>query len=421
MSLTEPPLDLTRRLLHGPGASGVCDTDDAWAASGAMALTGRPDGPPLGAPAGLVDGLTRLAGRLAALTAVVGRRVAVDGPALLGERAALAGLTRRATTSAGGATRLVRAGDGWLAVALPRADDIALLPAWLGTDPVDPDDPWPAVTAAITPRAVRDLVADGALLGLAVAGVGARADDGLARATPRPGACGPVTALADVVVIDLSSLWAGPLCTQLLAAAGATVIKVESVQRPDGARHGTAAFFDLLHAGKHSVLVDLHDDGDRAALRALLQRADVVVEASRPRALAHLGLSVAQVAPAGGPRVWCRLTGHGGAAAERVGFGDDAAVAGGLVAWEDGEPRFVADAAADAATGLTAAVAIVDRLVTGGRWTVDVALARTAAAFAVRPATADGLVAAAPRARTLTGVARPLGIDSDEVLRRYAR
>jgi crotonobetainyl-CoA:carnitine CoA-transferase CaiB-like acyl-CoA transferase len=226
--------------------------------------------------------------------------------------------------------------------------------------------------------------------------------------------------MTGVVVVDLSSLWAGPLCTQLLAAAGATVLKVETVQRPDGARHGTATFFDLLHAGKRSVLVDLHDDGSRAALRALLQRADVVVEASRPRALAHLGLSVAHVAPAGGPRVWCRLTGHGGDAVHRVGFGDDAAVAGGLVAWEDGEPRFVADAAADPATGLTAAVAIVDRLAAGGRWTVDVALSRTAAALAHGPVTAPVGPAAPPRARPVTGGARPLGADTGDVLRRYA-
>ena len=64
----------------------VADPDAIWAASGAMALTGRDDGPPLLAPPTAVTGLLRLAAALRELTPVV-----VDGPALLGERAATAG------------------------------------------------------------------------------------------------------------------------------------------------------------------------------------------------------------------------------------------------------------------------------------------------------------------------------------------
>ena len=68
---------------------------------------------------------------LAAVTARLGRAVRVDGPALLGERAALAGLSRQGGTSAGGAARLVPVVDGWMALALARLDDVAALPAWL--------------------------------------------------------------------------------------------------------------------------------------------------------------------------------------------------------------------------------------------------------------------------------------------------
>ena len=59
------------------------------------------------------------------------------------------------------------------------------------------------------------------------------------------------------LVVDLSSLWAGPLCAQLLGQAGARVVKVESTTRPDGARQGPAGFYDLLHAGQRSVALDL--------------------------------------------------------------------------------------------------------------------------------------------------------------------
>ena len=67
-----------------------------------MSLTGRADGPALLAPPGVVERMTALAASLAELS-----DVAVDGPALLGERAALAGLSRQGATSCGGATRLL--------------------------------------------------------------------------------------------------------------------------------------------------------------------------------------------------------------------------------------------------------------------------------------------------------------------------
>ena len=83
----------------------------------------------------------------------------------------------------------------------------------------------------------------------------------------------------------------------------------------------------------------------------------MVIEASRPRALAQLGVNGPDLVRAGGPRVWVSITGYGrsGDAANRVAFGDDAAAAGGLVVWRDGVPLFCADAVADPLTGLTAA------------------------------------------------------------------
>ena len=108
---------------------------------------------------------------------------------------------------------------------------------------------------------------------------------------------------AGLLVVDLSALWAGPLCGDLLAAAGAAVIKVESTSRPDGARRGPAAFFDLLNGRKRSVALDFQSDAGIAALRAArVRRADVVLEASRPRALEQLGISAGDEVAGGGPR-----------------------------------------------------------------------------------------------------------------------
>ena len=141
--------------------------------------------------------------------------------------------------------------------------------------------------------------------------------------------------LAGAVVVDLSSMWAGPLCARLLGLAGADVIKVETPGRPDGARAGERRFFDWLHGGHRSVVVDFRSESGRHALGALIAAADVVIEASRPRALAQLGLAPEMIPHREG-QVWLSITGYGRgdpAASELVAFGDDAAVAGGLVGW----------------------------------------------------------------------------------------
>lgn len=389
---------------------GTLDGAQRWAASGALALTGVPGGEVLVAPEALIE-------RIVAL----GEPFGVDALALLGERAAIAGLSRQGSTSCGGAARLLPAADGWVAVNLARVDDVDLVPAWLEID--EPaGDPWGEVAGALATRPASEVVARGRLLGLPVAGCGER----------MPGEPGGVTAfgpassrgIAGALVVDLSSLWAGPLCGHLLGGRGARVVKVESWTRPDGARRGPPAFFDLLHAGQRSVALDLSTAAGVATLRSLVLAADIVIEASRPRALEQLGIDAEQVVR-DGPQVWVSITGHGrdDAHREAVAFGDDAAVAGGLVAWgDDGRPRFVADAVADPLTGLVAAAAVLDRLREGGRWLLDVSLAGVAAHIAggsvgdswLRGKVAD---AAPPRARRPTGVAPALGADTEAVLR----
>lgn len=393
----------------------------AWAASGAMALTGPADGPALGPPAGLVTRLRVLSSRLAAGAAALRGTVQVDALALLGERAAIAGLHRHGTVSCGGASRLLSCDGGWLALSLARRDDVALVPAWLELDG-PAADPWGTIEQEVARRGGEELISRARLLGLPAAWLPADPVAAPARPAIRDtslGAAGPVAEIGDVTVVELGSLWAGPLCGSLLASAGADVIKVESTGRPDGARSGPPAFFDLLNAGKRSVALDLATSEGVRVLHALLACADVVIEASRPRALEQLGIDALSLLAGDGPRAWVSITGHGrtGSAREWVAFGDDAAVAGGLVAWSDGVPVFCADAIADPTTGVVAALVALEALATGGRHLLDVPLAGVAAHLAgptlpVRSA----VVVAEPRARPAAGRGPRLGEHTEEVV-----
>ena len=130
----------------------------------------------------------------------------------------------------------------------------------------------------------------------------------------------------------------------------------------------------------------------RDRLHALVAAADVVVEASRPRALGQLRLSPESFLRARAGRTWISITGYGrrGPQANRVAFGDDAAVAGGLVGWcgvhpaeaggpEGAVPVFCADAVADPLSGLYAAFGGLASMAGGGGHLVDVSMSAAAA------------------------------------------
>jgi hypothetical protein len=338
--------------------------------------------------------LRRLADRIAAASGRLGRRVELDLDGLT-DRSGELDLQPPGLQSPNGSCRMVRAADGWIAVNLPRADDVELLPAWLGIEPAV--EPWPAVEAAVRGRAWRELVADARELGLPVSGVGevsaANAEAPLISTLNAPS----VSALhaepppplrgggSELRVLDLSTLWAGPLCGAVLAAAGARVTKVESRRRPDPSRISTPGLFRRLNGGKADVALDFADAGDRSRLRDMMLAADVVITSARPRAFEQLGLAPAGVFAERPRLVWAAISGYGwgGEASDRVAFGDDAAAAGGLVRWTaGGEPHFLGDALADPLTGLAAAEGALRALEGGGGAVVDAALARCAAGAA---------------------------------------
>ena len=152
--------------------------------------------------------------------------------------------------------------------------------------------------------------------------------------------------------------------------------------------------------------LDFGAPDDLAALRRLLARADVVLEASRPRALRQLGLDAEEYVAGG--TIWATHPAYGrtGEDAQRIGYGDDVAAAAGLVAYcgdipYPGNPPPSAAAVDPAARTVSADPAEV--IATGPE------------TWAVR--TASGLVpVAAPRARRARSVAAFLGRDTREVL-----
>jgi hypothetical protein len=385
-----------------------------------MALTGNEDGAPLLAPACIASAADAA---LQTFAVIAGSPAlgSLSGSLLLGERAAIAGHVRRGRTSPGGTCRLLRTATDWIALNLARDDDVALLSAWLQcTVGSRPTDYWPQVTHELENRRAAEIVARGRELGLPIARVGETAPGApwtrIALRTAERGSEARNTPL----VIDLSSLWAGPLAGHLLEQSGARVIKVESINRPDGARRGPQAFYDLLNTGKQSVALDFHSHEDLRVLDHLLRQADIVIEASRPRALAQLGLDAHAYMQAVPGMTWLSITGYGRDAAlgERVAFGDDAAAAGGLVAYDctGGSPMFCGDAIADPLTGLHGALAAFGSWRLGGGRLLDIAMSNVCAhvrGFAEMPDDAvcaisdDGYMVSTPQGDQAVEAPRP--------------
>ena len=125
-------------------------------------------------------------------------------------------------------------------------------------------------------------------------------------------------------------------------------------------------------------MIDFADTQQFRRVLALVERADIVIESSRPRALQQLGVDRERFVARGG--VWVGITGHDDL--DRVGFGDDAAVAGGLAAimargW--GTPLFAGDAISDPLTGIYAALAAATYWREGRSGLIRLSLARSLA------------------------------------------
>jgi hypothetical protein len=287
------------------------------------------------------------------------------------------GFTPKGRTSANGSCRLLATRDRPVALNLPRADDLAVLDALIEA-PVGADH-WSSIEAWTATRTAGEVIERMKLLHLAAGELGEATTDAVVRTRVAPSR--EARPLSELTVIDLTSMWAGPLCALLLRCAGASVLKVEARARRDGARLDER-FYSWLHPpGQAELILDLGTPAGREQLRDLLESADVVLESSRPRALRQLGLGVEQLSLQPGV-VWAAITARGPAEPMAVGFGDDAAVAGGLVAMgAERTAMFCGDAIADPITGMFAAAEVLEAIEDGGGMHLGISMAGCAASM----------------------------------------
>lgn len=129
----------------------------------------------------------------------------------------------------------------------------------------------------------------------------------------------PPAALAGLRVLDISRVLAGPLCAQMLADHGASVIKVEPPDGDEARRfgppldeRGEVAYFGALNRGKRSIAVDLSRPAGRAVLERLLADADVLIENFLPGTMEKWGLGYEATLAARHPRlIYCSVSGFG--------------------------------------------------------------------------------------------------------------
>jgi crotonobetainyl-CoA:carnitine CoA-transferase CaiB-like acyl-CoA transferase len=176
-------------------------------------------------------------------------------------------------------------------------------------------------------------------------------------------------------VLDLTMFWAGPFVGHFLATLGADVIKVESIQRPDGIRFASTqqptadrwwewcAMLHGMNAGKRGITLDLSRPRGLELARALISRCDVVVENFSPRVLDNLGLGYEGLARENPGLVMVRMPAFGldGPWRDRTGFAQTMEQVSGM-AWMTGfadGPPVIPRGPCDPLAGLHAAFALL--------------------------------------------------------------
>lgn len=192
------------------------------------------------------------------------------------------------------------------------------------------------------------------------------------------GSAEPQLPLAGVRIVDLTAFWAGPSATQMLAALGADVIKVESIQRPDGMRFSGGrpptepnwwewgSIFQAVNTNKRGVTLDLTSDRGRALLLDLVRESDVLIENFSPRVLDSFGITRDVLLDANPRVVIARMPAFGltGPWRDRTGFAQTMEQASGmawLTGFDDGPP-IIPRGPCDPIAGMHAAFAVIAAL-----------------------------------------------------------
>ncbi len=217
--------------------------------------------------------------------------------------------------------------------------------------------------------------------------------------------------LDDILVLDFSTLLPGPMATLMLAEAGAEVIKLE---RPDTGEDmrltepkldGRSLGYAVLNRGKKSIALDLKAAGAVASLRALIEKADIVVEQFRPGVMDRLGLGYDAMKALNPDIIYCSITGYGQTGPKSKAAGHDMNYVGdaGILSLSSGpvdQPANPFALVADIGGGTYPAVmnillALRQRDKTGQGAHLDIAMAEGAFAFAYW-AHAKGVIAKEP-------------------------
>ena len=193
------------------------------------------------------------------------------------------------------------------------------------------------------------------------------------------------TSIDGATVVDLTSMWAGPLCTELLGRAGAEVHKVTSAARPDGL--AGSPMYAELNAHKAVAELDLRLASDRRSLDQMLASADLLVTSLSPRALANLDLLPSQLCARQPGLRTLAITAFESSSAERgwIAYGTGVHAASGL-GWLGDEPRAPAYSYPDPLAGLRAAAIALDQLAGTMSQHQGVSLAGAVAPLAARAA-----------------------------------
>jgi crotonobetainyl-CoA:carnitine CoA-transferase CaiB-like acyl-CoA transferase len=184
--------------------------------------------------------------------------------------------------------------------------------------------------------------------------------------------------LAGMRIIDLTAFWAGPSATHALAAFGADIVKVESIQRPDGIRYSGGMRTDVddwweygwlfqgVNTNKRSVTLDLQSREGIRLFMELVDQSDAVIENFSPRVMEQFGLGAEALLERNPRLVVVRMPafGLGGPWRDRVGFAPTMEQIAGL-AWVTGlpdGPPVAPRGACDPLAGVHAAFALLAAL-----------------------------------------------------------
>jgi crotonobetainyl-CoA:carnitine CoA-transferase CaiB-like acyl-CoA transferase len=203
--------------------------------------------------------------------------------------------------------------------------------------------------------------------------------------------------LGGIRVLDLTNVIMGPFATHILADLGADVIKIESAEgdsfrsyRPNR-NEGMAGGFLHLNRNKRSIVLDLKQPADLAALQKLIATADVFVHSLRPKAIEKLGLSYDAVRDVKPDIIYCGAYGFGekGPYRDKAAYDDIIQAGSGLAALHvasRNEPAFMPTVLCDKLSGQAIAYAVMAALFQrergGGGQAIEVPMFETTAEFA---------------------------------------